>query len=139
MFNRKIKLTLSSSTLRVIIPSSNPPPRLGVHLDYQHDSQVSPTRRSTLLRPGSQKSGRTASQDFSSGVIIGLFDVSRSDDTELLVSFVVSTGLDPANENQKLILISLHLRPWNLRNNRRMSKLEANLLLALPSNRLLNA
>jgi hypothetical protein len=100
MFNRKIRLTLSSPTLRVIIPSSNPPPRLGVHLEYQHDSQVSSTGRSTLLRSGSQKSGRTASQDFSSGLIIGLFDVSRSDDAELLVSFVVSTGLDPADETR---------------------------------------
>lgn len=88
-------LTLSSPALGVIIITGDLPLCLVVHFRHQHDRQISTACRGALLSSGPQQSCGATSQEVRRRIIIRLLDIPHSNDTQLLMSFVVGARRDP--------------------------------------------
>lgn len=89
------RLTLSSPTLGVIIAPGNLPLCLVVHFRHQHDCQISTTCRGALLGSGSQQSCGATGQEIRRRIVVRLLDIPHSNDTQLLMGFVVGACRDP--------------------------------------------
>lgn len=102
------ELTLSSPAFCVIVAAGNLPLCFVVHFHHQHDRQISTTCRCALLGSGPQQSRGTTSQEIRRRIVIRLLDIPHSDDTQLLMSFVVGARRDPRCE---LWLSALDVHP----------------------------
>jgi hypothetical protein len=82
------ELTLPSPCHFVIVVTDLPT-SLIIYVHDQHDSQITSTGRCALLRSCLKKSLSSARQDFGGIIVILLLEISSSDNTELLMSFVI--------------------------------------------------
>lgn len=80
-------LTFPARTLTVVLDL---PTRLVINFHEQHNSQVTTTGGSTLLGTSFEQGYRASGQNVGGSIVVGLFDVTCGDDTELLVRFIVS-------------------------------------------------
>lgn len=80
-------LTFPARTLTVVLDL---PTRLAINFHEQHNSQVTTTSGGTLLGTGFKQGYRAPGQNVGGSIVVGLFDVTCGDDTELLVRFIVS-------------------------------------------------